>query len=267
MKPWREEDLSMILDKGPRNRQWTSAGAAATPCVMAETLWAHPKLGALATHACTAKVMAKAFLNVQSLHPRRSWSSELDEMASLIVPPILNDYMKQRGIDELTHEQCRRVTSSVFHILQEVQGEMDKIPTLVEEEVDKVPTLIGLSEEEVPVAQSFLQYNEMVPYYERRRDSAHAPIITVTPALELVLFAMMGLPTTLMARWKSMEQVAAFYAVRQSILRCMKRFAEDVTTGYGQENALENLNLCLKKEDPGNLFKARLRLQRFGMFR
>jgi hypothetical protein len=90
------------------------------------------------------------------------------------------------------------------------------------EGVREVPTLLGLSGSELILAESFLQYNKI--------ECSDEFTITVSPAHELILFAMAGIPPTLMAQWKTEEQLATFYVVRQAILSCMETFGNDVAS-------------------------------------
>jgi hypothetical protein len=156
--------------------------------------------------------MVKALASVRSIYYRDSSSSQLDETASLIFPLVIEEYFIKYRINKLSTKQQRRVAANVFHILE--QGKQG---------VDEVPTWLGLTANERIVADSFPQYNK-IEYSDKFT-------IAVSPAHELILFSMAGIPATLMAQWKTEEQLATFYVVRQAILLCVEKFANNIARG------------------------------------
>jgi hypothetical protein len=133
-------------------------------------------------------------------------SSQPDDFAKYVVPIVIDKYQFRYEKRYLSKHQQRSVAASVFHVLEKSK-----------KAVYEVPELQGLTGDEKAIAESFLQYDKIE--YGRKT-------ISVTPAQELVLFKMTGIPSRLIARLKTEELLAAFYVVRQSLFHRMEQFGE-----------------------------------------
>ena len=89
---------------------------------------------------------------------------------------------------------------------------------------ERLPTIAGINPgKESSVAASLLQYNlEMDDTMQLVDGEQYA--LTVTPAIAVVLFAMVGISTSWMSGSNPEENLAVLYACRQWIVECMESF-------------------------------------------
>ena len=53
--------------------------------------------------------------------------------------------------------------------------------------------------------------------------------ITITPAITLILYAIAGIPTTLLPGWRAADELAGLYAVRQLMLASMEKYENEIS--------------------------------------
>ena len=205
MQSWKAADVVMVLESECVGE---SLMEGETTDSLAETIFAHSKLGALATNGRCAYFLSNAIAIMYSQYQKIVWNLYLDAWAPALVTNVVDEYIGSNGLADLTPSQCRRVAASVFRALHET-----KMSDLT------LPTFIGLDQDkEIAVANALVQYN-----VELGKDRLNFVVdqdfaITVTPAIAVVLYAIAGVPTTLLSGWKAEEELVALYAIRQLIL-------------------------------------------------
>jgi hypothetical protein len=233
MRPWQASDLSRVLDAQILNLRLAKQETVDT---VAHAIFAHPILRALASNGRSASFLVRKVGKLSSTYPRVSWDWQLQEWTQTLVTEVVDGYASLNGIKGLTTNQRRRVAASVFRALQKTKEGDTSLPTFEE--------LEGL---EIPVAESLIQYN-----LERRVDKLEIVIgerfaFTLTPAIVVVLYSMAGVYTSVMPGWKSEEEIAALYAVRQSVIQIMERFVSDLSTGLNRFDCQDELDKSLER--------------------
>lgn len=213
MQPWNADDFVLTL-KSSKNRLLEPDD---TLDMVAKAVFSHPKLGSLATNGRSAYFLSKAIANLSLQYRSVVWKRQLDEWAPTLVSSVVEGYIDSNGIQSLLPPQRRLLAASVFHALQETKrGHLSP------------PDFVALKDNEIAIAHSLVQYN-----LERGKNklvlvSNESFAISVTPAIAIVLYAMAGIPTTLMPGWKAEEELAALYAVRQLMLACIKTYENKI---------------------------------------
>jgi len=213
---------------------------------VATAIFAHPQLGALATNGRAASFLVKAVALLSASYSRLSWDLQLNEWTSALVTQVVGGYVSLNGIQRLKSNQRRRVAASVFRAVKMMkQGDAS------------LPTFSELAEDEIPVAESLLQYNLERGVEEKVQIVSDATFaFTLTPAIVVVLYTMAGIYTALMPGWKFEEELAALYAVRQSMVQCMERFVAGLNDGFNRQDCLDELDKSLKRV-PNTLIQAK----------
>jgi len=234
MKPWEAADLSQLLRPQKDN---LCLAEHETIDTVANAIFAHPQLGALATNGRAASFLVKAVALLSASYSRLSWDLQLNEWTSALVTQVVGGYVSLNGIQRLKSNQRRRVAASVFRAVKMMkQGDAS------------LPTFSELAEDEIPVAESLLQYNLERGVEEKVQIVSDATFaFTLTPAIVVVLYTMAGIYTALMPGWKFEEELAALYAVRQSMVQCMERFVAGLNDGFNRQDCLDELDKSLKR--------------------
>jgi len=237
MKPWQSNDLAKILATHVYMLRLVNEETIET---VANAVFANPKLGALATNAGMAYCLAIVLSRLSARCSRMSWDRQLEEWTPTLVTRVVESYMSDNCFRDLPLKQRRRVVAAIFRALNEMkQGDAT------------MPTFLALEHREIPAADALVQYNlEWGTNDKTEIVSGEEFPLTVTPAMTMVLYSMVGamvlysmvgVPTTVqfVPGWRGEVEVAALYALRQTILQLMERYASDLSTGKGFPKALD----------------------------
>ena len=147
------------------------------------------------------------------------------------------EYIASNGICNLNQKEQRRVAASIFRGLRDLKSGNPQ-------QID----LIGINAREIPVAGSLLQFNcELVDGMLQLLDGERFAC-TVSPAIAIVLYAMLGISATLNPGWKAEEELAALFAVQQLAIKCMDMYVSDRCQDT-LDRSLEQIRLLsLKKQ-------------------
>lgn len=229
MRPWQVDDVAMIL-KNYRDSLNLVEGEETTQTV-AEAIFANPKLGALASNARLAYFLVLAIARYSQYYTRFSWRSLLDELTDGLVMAVVHDYIASNAICRLSRKERRHVAASIFWALHKLMPP-DTQPINLE----------GLTGKEIPIAESLLQFNCELVNEKLQLVDDEVFAYTVTPAIAIVLYAMLGVHTTPNPGWKLEEEAAALFAIQQWAIRCMEKYVSD---GHRDEldRSLEQIRL------------------------
>jgi hypothetical protein len=208
MKPWEGKDLAELLNK--RAPDFKLEGGVETVAHVADAIYAEPVLGGLTTNARSAVFLLDAIADI-SEYQRASWRTLLSGSAPTLVRQVVHEYVHSNRIQSLEKKHRRRLAAWVLYELSHLKGGSTDLPVF---------TALASDGEKV-VAMSLLQFNversgESLALVENREKGYSA---TVTPAIAIVLFAMLGVPAEIMSGWQALEEVAVLYAVRQLVFR------------------------------------------------
>ena len=233
MRTWGQGDLSKILE---RNQGYLDLAPADTVDTVANAIFAHPILSALATNARSAFFLVESVQELSNGCTRSSWERQLDEWTPALVTRVVSGYIGRNGLNNLDANQRRRVAAFVFRALQQMKKDDTTLPTFE-----------GLRHSEKPVAESLLQYNLEGNSDKREILPSEDFAFTVTPAIAIILYSLAGVYATLVPGWKNEEEIAALYAARQLILGCMERYASDLSNGLSEKSCRNQLDESLGK--------------------
>ena len=234
MSPWEQPDLSKFL---VGREDSLSLVEGETVDTVANAIFAHPKLCALATNARSAAYLVDSIEELSIGCTRSSWEMQLDEWTPILVTKVVSMYINKNGLRYLNVIQRRRVAAFILRAVHQLKAGDTTLPTFE-----------GLGDSTmIPAAESLLQYNL------ERLDSNHEIIrsekfaFTVTPSIAMILYSLAGVYAPLVPGLKNEEEIAALYAARQLILQCMERYESDVRQGLSQESCLNQLDESLAK--------------------
>ena len=109
MKPWQANDLSKLLEKRKSDLRLAHGETVDT---VAQAIFAHPTLSALATNARSAFFLVKAVANLSSGYSRLSWDLQLNEWTQVLVTQVVDGYISFNSINGLGTKERRRVAVS-----------------------------------------------------------------------------------------------------------------------------------------------------------
>lgn len=206
MKPWKGDDLAVLLQK--RASDFKLDDGVETVSHVADAIYSESVLGGLTTNARSAFFLLNAIADI-SEYQRTSWRTMLSASAPTLVGEVVNEYLGSNRIKSLEKKHRRRVAAWVLYELSQLKGGSTDLPGFV-----------GLTAEgERVAAMSLLHFNversgNSLSLVENREQGYSA---TVTPAIAIVLFTMLGVPAEIMSGWQAMEEIAVLYAVRQLV--------------------------------------------------
>lgn len=216
MQPWTVQDFAKLLQD--KETSLSLVDGKETIHSLANSIFHHPKVGALATNARSAFFLSLAIVRLSEQYKSIVWKRQLDVWAPSLVNRVVEGYIDTNRLKNLKPNQRRLVAASIFHALRESkEGET------------VLPTFDFLQDNEVAVAMSLLQYNLELGKDNLTFVPHETFAVTVTPAIAVVLYACAGIPTTLMPGWKAEEELAALYAVRQLILASVETYFNDIS--------------------------------------
>lgn len=242
MKPWQARDLSIVMASYVNLLRLEEQETIDT---VANAIFAHSKLGALATNARAASFLVQAVSNLSVMYSRWSWEMQLEEWATTLVTDVVDKFRATSDIATLKAHEQRRVAASIFLALQKIkQGETSNLPTFSE-----------LEEDEIPIAESLLQYNLALSTTNDDNDDNDALQIlpgadfacTLPPGLVLVLYSMAGMFLTTVPGGRNEVELAALYAFRQSMVKCMEQFMTGIKQGRNRQDCQKDLDKSLAR--------------------
>lgn len=203
MKQWGTDDFKRILLRLEKDGRLELPSTESVD-LLNDAVYAHPLLGALTTNGRSAYFLADTIARISSsLTARRtSWYSTLADLTPSLIEQVVLSYTSSNGIWSLRKSEQARVAAWTFRALENTKGA-------------NFPELDGLDDDERRAAMQLLQLNVEWKGNKLKLLNNEAFPVTVTPAITLILFNMLGVPARMMASWKSEEEVAALYAVRQ----------------------------------------------------
>lgn len=208
MQPWKGNDLMELLEK--RASDFKLEVGVETVADVAGAIYSEPVLGGLTTNARSAYFLLNAIAYI-SEYQRTSWTAFLSASAPTLVGEVVHQYLHSNRIKSLEKEHRRRVAAWVLYELSHLKaGSAD------------LPAFTGLTAEgERIAAMSLLHFNversgsgNDLSLVENREKGYSA---TVTPAIAIVLFTMLGVSAEIMSGWQALEEIAVLYAVRQLV--------------------------------------------------
>ena len=229
MKPWHSRDFRAILENRvsrlSEDEDLSEHEASLVATKVADAIFAHPKLGALATNARSARYLSESLTKLSDRYGSSVWRTQLDTWAPTLVTEVVENYITSNSLGTLTNSQLRRVAASVFYALKESV----KYRT-------ELPTFHALQDKEIAAAHALVEYNLEHGKNKLTFVGTEKYAVTVTPAIAIVLFTIAGIQTTLMPGWKAEEMLAALYSTRQLICASMESFLKEIE-GHGDESA------------------------------
>jgi hypothetical protein len=205
MLPWKLADLEAVI----KYRNLT-LGVGESERTVANAVFCQPALAALSSNARSASFLVDCIEDTCRM-ARISWNDHISHIAPDLISRVVSMYSRENGIEGLDKPagamQKLRVAAWLFGAL-----------SLLEMDSAQLPELDGLNLKERAVALSLLQFN--VELRNQRiavsRDERYC--VSVTPAIAVILYSLVGISTNVLVGWKGLEDTAALYAVRQLIL-------------------------------------------------
>jgi hypothetical protein len=238
---WTKTDLYKVMEKKGL------AFEKDTLQNMADAIKLQPTLDALSTNARSASYLLDFVkqmgggLDVPKTVSE--WVLRFDGMKQTFVSYVVDQYAKNNSIKRLeTQEKRRRVAASVLHFLSAyMKNHLEKPPFIGLEDLDEkvcAPALIDLNIESTSTGE--------VKY---ARAGTNVPVI-MTPALVIVVCAMLGVKTELLSNFESQEVVTALYALSQQVSTIMETYhkedpqGNDAAARAALNKKLSQLSVC-----------------------
>jgi hypothetical protein len=244
MTQWGLGDLRKILDRAAVNEELELKAGESVETLM-EAIQSHPLLAALATIGRPAYFLVNtiASLSRRLAARKEPWHITLGQWMPSLVDEIVGEYMGSNGIKDLAESERCRVASWVFWCLASTRGA-------------NLPEFDGLGVKERNTATLLVQFNvQWVGKKLLLLLNEDFPV-TVSPAISIILFSMLGVSARMMSSWRSEEEVAALYAIRQWMLKRMQEYIAEnlkpIQKKYGRVS--ESLHAFEKRLVDGGTF-------------
>jgi hypothetical protein len=205
MLPWKLADLEAVI----KYRNLT-LGVGESERTVANAVFCQPALAALSSNARSASFLVDCIEDTCRM-ARVSWNDHISHIAPELISRVVSMYSRENGIEGLDRPrgamQKSRVAAWMFGAL-----------SLLEKDSARLPELDGLNLKERAVALSLLQFNVELRNQRIAVSSNESYSVSVTPAIAVILYSLVGISTNVLVGWKGLEDTAALYAVRQLIL-------------------------------------------------
>jgi hypothetical protein len=222
MKQWGPEDLRSVLGHFQAKRRMGKVTtdtlhlkAHETTDTLANAINAHPWLAALTTNGRSTYFLCDTVANLSQQFPGRkvSWYVALGEWTPSLVERVLYRYTSSNGLYDLEAGAKATVAALAF-------GALDRATS-----VAALPDFGGLDASERRAVELLLESNVVVADDRTPRLlSGEALSVSVTPAVTVVLYGMVGITARTVAGWKAEEQGAALFAARRWILHQLREY-------------------------------------------
>jgi hypothetical protein len=208
-------------------------------------IYQQPTLYALATNARSAAFLLDCIKSsgdgIESPQSVNEWVLRFDVIKGSLVNNVVAKYAENNGLKNLIDTiQRRRVAASILHFLYTYK----KNPSVK-------PPFIGLQgAAEEACAPALVDFNvESVINGEVKyaRDQYDTPAI-MTPALVIIVFAMLGVQTEILSSFESQELVTALYALKQQVLDIMEKYQKEFANANGDKKVEQNADVNLNEQ-------------------
>jgi hypothetical protein len=242
MKQWGPEDLRRVLGifhakrlKGKVTTETLYLKYYETTGTLASAINAHPWLAALTTNGRSTYFLSDMIAKLsQQLKGRKdSWYVVLGEWTPSLVEQVVHRYTSSNGIQSLERRDQSRVAALAL-------GTLDSATSAPVQ-----PDWSGLDALERRAVTLLLESNVVVADLTPRLLSGEARSVSVTPAVAVVLYCMLGITARTVAGWKTEEQGAALLVSRRWVL---DRLREYETRAAAPLDLDSSLRLELKRE-------------------
>jgi hypothetical protein len=206
LKKWTRTEVKAILE----------AHAPSQPESILNAISSQPMLDALATNARTAWHLLREIMDL-TLGDRTEHEifNRVNNATRYFVGALVRCYINLNALHRLTPVQRRRVAAFVLGAVADARD----APSLDD------PDLRGLSDEEAAVAWSLIDHNVA---YSRNSPPVlierDARAISVSPAITLVLFTMLGVTAEVFTTWRVQQRISVLYLFRVRVLGCLDRY-------------------------------------------
>ena len=235
MQTWDDGDLWKILNKNVSKLRLEKEETVNT---VANAVYAHPKLSALASNARSASFLVDSIRELSMGRTQSSWEMQLNEWTPVLVTQVVNRYIANNALADLNTIERRRVAATIFHALHKMKQGDAAIPSF---------SLSVLRHIEIPAAKALVQYNLEWGVDKPQIISGEDFAFTLTPAITMVLYSLAGVDASMVPGCKVEVEIAALYAVRHLILQSMERYESALNDGLSQETCREQLDESLGK--------------------
>lgn len=227
MTQWGLGDLRKVLDRAAMNVELVLKAGESVE-TLTEAIHSHPLLAALATIGRPAYFLVKTIASLSRRFAARKepWHITLGLWLPSLVDEIVGEYMGSNGIKDLAESERCRVAAWIFWCLASTRGE-------------NLPEFDGLGVKERNTATLLVQLNvQWVGKKIKLLPNENFPV-TVSPAISIILFSMLGVTARMMSSWRSEEEVAALYAIRHWTLQRMQEYVveklQPIQKRFGRE--------------------------------
>jgi hypothetical protein len=262
MKEWDQADIMIVA----RKLSWDQPTGPEQDREIAHvvaSIFEYSVLRALTTNSRSAWFLLEAVNERFQLQNsvQSTWQDFLHENTGYLVSRVVDKYVDMNGLRELSATERRRVAALVFHMVE--QSRLNARVMEAPGPGDKwyAPTFEGLAGAYRDYASSCISFNVNYKSTGNQLWPGQTVSVSLSPALTIVLFSLLGGSASVLATWRAQELVTALYIFRQKVLEYFQEFEKAECAWKGAthpdtvwkqlDNRLSNLHLTqVKKRIP-----------------
>jgi hypothetical protein len=225
LAPWKSTDLLAVMMKKHGDKAFPGIGEEDVSNVI-QAIYRQPTLAALSTNARSAAFLLdcirESSYGLEKPDTVNLWILRFEDIKRTLVNNVVAKYSQYNGIANLkTAIQKRRVAASVLHFLFAFRKNPKQNRLFV--------GLQGPAEQ--ACAPALIDYNvegwTQDGQVEYARKEYKTPA-TMTPALVIVVCAMLGVQTEILSSFEAQEVVTALYALGQQASNIIETYRNDI---------------------------------------
>jgi hypothetical protein len=163
----------------------------------------------------------------------------LEKNTGYLVGCVVDKYINTSGFLPLTPQVRRRVAALVFHILEESRANATRKAMRGHAETWYKPEFEGAERTYRDCISECISFNANYKNNGRTELCEGQKLsVSLSPALDIVLYSLLGAPGTLLATLRMHELATALYIFRVKVQECVQEFYSQWQEGIKSEDTL-----------------------------
>jgi hypothetical protein len=239
---WKREDLLLVMKKKQHDGAFPGIEAKYLEN-MNKAIYRLRTLAGLTTNARAASFLldyiGESGGGLDKPESVNEWVIRFTEINQALVNYVVNKYVQNNGISNLrTKIERRRVAASVLHFLYNFK----KNPN------GGMPTFVGLYDDAAKACAPALLDFDIERITKLGMIEYEGTPVRMTPALVIVVCAMLGVQTEILANYESQEVLTALYALGQLVINMMETYQKEKTMARGDREKEKLAERTLNKK-------------------
>jgi hypothetical protein len=228
MNQWDQNDLKLVAAKMFWGNFKSTKERDHVIAYVVASIFEYPVLAGLATNSRSAWFVLEAVNERFRLQNsvQSTWKEFLGESTGYIVSRVVDKYVEHNGLGMLSPFQRRHVAALVLDIVEQSKANARVMATPGPGDKWYAPTFQGPAAKYRDYVSSCISFNVNYMSSGAELFPGQTLSVSLSPALAIVVFAVLGAPSSVLVTWRSQELIAALYIFRRMVLQFCQEFKE-----------------------------------------